>query len=128
MPGFPMPFTASGSRTTLTLAADMNIKGSITADAMTAAVLNIPGASVIDLGSDQYKSAFAGNIGYQMITPGSLDIFGAGSRVGSRSIKAWDNVLIPGTLTSHSCNLDSLKVSGSTSLTKTDRMVICVIP
>ncbi len=63
-------------------------------------VLNLPGANVINFGSDQSKAVYAGNIGYQLSTPGSLDVYGAGAIVGARNVKIWDNMIVAGTITS----------------------------
>ena len=62
------------------------------------AFLNIPGSQVVNLGSDKTKAANAGMIGYETTTTGFVDLYGAGTLVGSRGIKLWDNVTIPGTL------------------------------
>ena len=62
------------------------------------AFLNIPGSQVVNLGSDKTKAANAGMIGYEWTTTGFVDLYGAGTLVGSRGIKLWDNVTIPGTL------------------------------
>jgi hypothetical protein len=45
------------------------------------------------------KETSAGKVGYQAFTTGALDIVGAGTASGSRKVKLWDNVEIPGTLT-----------------------------
>lgn len=60
--------------------------------------INLPGNKAINFGNDQTKATNAGNIGYQLATPGALDIYGAGTTVGSRNVQFWDNVTIPGTL------------------------------
>jgi hypothetical protein len=44
------------------------------------------------------KDAQAGRIGYELLTPGALDIIGAGTVAGSRGLQLSDNVTIPGTL------------------------------
>ena len=85
-------------------AVDGVFSGNLTATQLTlksgaqVAFLNIPGSQVVNLGSDQAKGANAGSIGYQINTTGALDIYGAGTAVGSRGIKLWDNVVVPGTL------------------------------
>ncbi len=45
------------------------------------------------------KQVDAGKIGYQTFTSGALDVVGAGTTAGSRKVKLWDNVEVPGTLT-----------------------------
>ena len=66
---------------------------------------NLTGSNVLNFGSDQTKATNAGRIGYQLTTSGSLDVYGAGTTVGGRNLKLWDNVMVPGALT----------VAGSTS-------------
>ena len=78
------------------------------------AFLNIPGSQVVNLGSDQTKAANAGMIGYQTTTAGAVDVYGAGTAVGSRGVKLWDNVTIPGTLSS-----GTLTVSGTSTVSGT---------
>ena len=61
--------------------------------------INIPGALPINLGSDVSKTdGAAGRIGYQTYTSGAVDIVGAGAYP-NRTVKVWDNVQIPGSLT-----------------------------
>ena len=72
---------------------------------------NIQGSHVINMGSDQTKEFSAGKIGYQTYTTGALDIVGAGTSTGSRNIKLWDNVIIPGTL-----NMTGLLTIGSSGI------------
>ena len=78
---------------------------------MVTSVVSLQGANVINFGSDQTKATSAGNVGYQITTSGALDIYGAGVTVGSRTAKIWDNLLIPGSITSAGANLGS--VSGT---------------
>ena len=69
---------------------------------LTGTTLRLPGASIINLGSNQAKAVNAGYIGYQLSTPGALDIYGAGASVGSRSVKLWDSINVPGSITAAS--------------------------
>ena len=52
----------------------------------------------MNFGRDVTKEQNAGIIGYQIATSGALDIYGAGTAVGARGVKLWDNVTVPGTL------------------------------
>ena len=82
------------------------------------AFLNIPGSQVVNLGSDKMKAANAGMIGYETTTIGAVDIYGAGTLVGSRGIKLWDNVTIPGTLSSGASTVSgTLTASGVVTAT-----------
>ena len=73
------------------------------------------GTNVINMGSDvSGKETNAGKIGYQMTTAGTLDIYGAGTTAGSRNIKLWDNVTLPGTLKS---NIMSVGTSTNAAIT-----------
>ena len=78
----------------------------------------------MNFGRDVTKEQNAGIIGYQVATSGALDIYGAGTAVGSRGVKLWDNVTVPGTLavtgpantgalTASSVSTPSLTVAGS---------------
>ena len=49
----------------------------------TSAGINVVGNKTLNLGSDQTKATNAGSIGYQVATAGALDLFGAGTTVGS---------------------------------------------
>ncbi len=60
--------------------------------------VNLPGSQAMNLGSDQTKALNAGTLAYQSATPGAVDMFGAGTSVGSRNLKLWDNVDVDGTL------------------------------
>ena len=102
------PFTVAGSTTTLTGA--YAVTGASALQAITGTTLylssgcevgflNLRGSQVINLGSDQSKASSAGYLGYQTLTSGAVDLVGAGTAVGSRTIKLWDNVTVPGTLT-----------------------------
>lgn len=72
---------------------------------MNANSLGLSSTNVIEFGKGVAgKDASAGKIGYQTFTSGALDIVGAGTTSGSRTVKLWDNVNIPG----------SLSVGGST--------------
>lgn len=71
----------------------------LTGPATASAGINVPGNTSVTFGSDQTKAALAGSIGYQLTTPGTLDIYGAGTAAGSRNIKLWDNITVPGTST-----------------------------
>ena len=64
---------------------------------ITGTTINLPGSNIVNFGSDQAGAASAGDIGYQIATPGALDIYGAGVTVGSRNVKIWDNLLVAGT-------------------------------
>lgn len=62
--------------------------------------VKVNGANVIELGQNvSGKEASAGKIGYQTFTSGALDIVGAGTTSGYRSVKLWDNVNVNGNLT-----------------------------
>ena len=58
--------------------------------------VNLPGAQVVNFGSDQTKTTSAGNIGYQALTVGALDIVGAGTSSTSRIVKLWDTLYVAG--------------------------------
>ena len=61
--------------------------------------LLITNANYIEMGNGvSGKELNAGKIGYQTFTTGALDIVGAGTTAGSRNIKLFENVTIPGTL------------------------------
>lgn len=88
----------------------------VTSGTIAAGALNLPGSNTVNFGSDNLtKAAFAGNIGYQLATANALDIYGAGSAVGSRSVKLWDNVQVPGTM-----NAQQLGINTSTPSTSVD--------
>lgn len=81
----------SGEVTGLTMSGDLNIKS---------------GSHFIALGSDlgEKKEPSAGKIGYAVWSNGAngaitaLDIVGAGTAVGNRNIKLWDNIYVPGNI------------------------------
>ena len=87
--------------------------------------INVPGTNAVIFASDlSGKAANAGSIGSQIVTTGALDIYGAGTAVGGRGVKLWDNVIVPGTLavagtattgalTASSVNTPALTVAGS---------------
>ena len=56
------------------------------------------------------QNSESGMIGYQKFTPGSLDIIGAGSVSGQRSIKLWDSVIVPGNISA-----SNLAITGTVS-------------
>jgi Chaperone of endosialidase len=71
--------------------------------------INIPGANVINFGSDQTKETNAGKIGYGTFDAGALCIVGAGTA--TRTVKMWDNVTVNNNLTvgsSIGCNYISI--------------------
>lgn len=62
--------------------------------------VQISGINTVEFGYDvSGKQTDAGKIGYQTFTSGCLDIVGAGTTIGSRKVKLYDNVEIAGTLT-----------------------------
>jgi hypothetical protein len=65
--------------------------------------VKIDSANTLEFGAGVAgKEASAGKIGYQTWSAapnGALDIVGAGASVGTRKVKLWDNVEIPGDLT-----------------------------
>ena len=97
----------------------------VTGLATTSAGISIPGSNIINFGSDQAKASNSGSIGYQSVTSGSLDIFGAGTSTGSRGVKLWDNVIVPGTLgvtgavTTGGLTASTLGTGGNLSMTGT---------
>lgn len=58
--------------------------------------INLVGNRTLNFGSDQTKATNAGSIGYQVATAGALDVYGAGTAVGSRNLQLWDNITVPG--------------------------------
>lgn len=96
--------TVTGSLT----AASANITTLVSSTITAGSVLNLPGSNIINLGSDQTKATFAGNIGYQLTTAGALDVYGGGSTVNSRNVKIWDNLIVPGTTTSAAGNFSTI--------------------
>ena len=96
--------TVTGSLT----ATSANITTLVSSTITAGSVLSLPGSNIINLGSDQTKATFAGNIGYQLTTAGALDVYGGGSSVGSRNVKIWDNLIVPGTTTSASGNFSTI--------------------
>lgn len=74
-------------------------------------MLNVPGAGLINFGSDMIKANNSGYIGYQLATPGALDVYGPLTLAGLRNVKVWDNMTVPGTI-----NWNSLMLSGSLSV------------
>lgn len=83
------PVTIGGAAS---LGSTLNVTGLLTSSAGVA----IAGSNTLNLGSDVTKQADAGKIGYQLSTVGAVDFYGAGTSAGSRNIKLWDNVIIPG--------------------------------
>lgn len=90
--------TQSGGAVSLggatTLGSTLGVTGLVTASAG----VSLPGAQALNFGSDQTKATSAGTIGYQALTVGALDIVGAGTAAGSRVIKLWDNIVVPGVI------------------------------
>ena len=82
-------------------------------------ILNLPGANAINFGSDQSKAMNAGNVGYQLSTPGSLDVYGAGAVIGNRNVKIWDNVVVAGSISINNISpaAYTLDVNGTISAT-----------
>lgn len=69
--------------------------------------LQIPGSvmveptGVIQLGfSVPGRETNAGQIGYTRLSTDAVDIVGAGSKAGSRKVKVWDNLTVPGNIIS----------------------------
>lgn len=87
-------WTAAGVNTTgdLAITGTSALNGVIT----TSAGINIVGNQTLNFGSDQTKATNAGSIGYQVDTAGALDIYGAGTAVGSRNLQLWDNIAVSG--------------------------------
>ena len=91
----------------------------VTGLATASAGVNIPAAKTLNFGSDQTKATNAGSIGYQLATAGALDVFGAGTAVGSRVVKLWDNVTVAGSVTGSSLicsgagNCSTVRVDGT---------------
>lgn len=75
--------------------------------------INIFSSNVVNFGSDQAKAVNAGQIGYQLTTRGALDVYGAGTVLGSRNIQLWDNVGLVGTLTTANISLSGKITSPS---------------
>ena len=91
---------------------DWNVPGALTANTS----INVPngGTNVLNLGSNLTKETNAGKIGYALLTTGGLDIVGAGTAAGSRVVKLWDNVTVPGTLAvAGSISTPALTVAGA---------------
>jgi len=67
----------------------------------------IHGSSVIEFGGNYSpKEINAGKIGYRTFTPTALDIVGAGTVAGSRMVKIWDNLTVPGSIyTTNLCTI-----------------------
>ena len=81
---------------------------------ITGLTINLSGSNVVNFGSDQITAASSGIIGYQVATSGALDIYGAGVNIGSRSAKIWDNLLVPGSLTSAWANIGTVAATSAT--------------
>ena len=66
-----------------------NVPGTLTASGLVTANtgVNVLGANVLNFGSNLTKETNAGKIGYGTLTTNSLDIVGAGTAVGNRSVK-----------------------------------------
>jgi trimeric autotransporter adhesin len=81
--------------------------------------VKIPGANILEFGQGASKEANAGTIGYQRFDPiinagagRSLDIVGAGTSVGTRDVRIWDNLRIEGGSASTSVTSGSLITAG----------------
>ena len=74
------------------------VTGSASTGILIASSVNLLGNTTANFGSNQTKAINAGSIGYQTLTPGAMDIVGAGTVAGSRNVKLWDNVMVPGSL------------------------------
>ena len=93
-----------------------NVPGTLTASGLVTANtgVNVLGANVLNFGSNLTKETNAGKIGYGTLTTNSLDIVGAGTAVGNRGVKLWDNVTVPGTLAvAGSISTPALTVAGA---------------
>ncbi len=104
----------TGSMSTFRLSSLTSSSGSFSTvytTSLTGNVLNVLGAGPINLGSDVVKANNSGCIGYQLATPGALDVYGAGTLAGLRNVKVWDNMTVPGTI-----NANSVVMSGSLSV------------
>jgi hypothetical protein len=66
--------------------------------------INVSGANFINFGSDVTKEPNAGKMGYQIFTTNALDIVGAGT--GTRTVKIWDNLTVPGSISKGSGTFD----------------------
>ena len=80
----------------------------LTGLATTSNGLNLPGSKIINFGSDQSKEGAAGRMGYQTYTAGCLDIVGAGTTSGSRTVKIYDNLLVSGAVVTPTIDATSL--------------------
>ncbi len=112
--------TQSGGAVSLagatTLGSTLSVAGLVTATAGAA----LPGSSIINFGSDQTKTTNAGQIGYQLSTVGAVDFYGAGTAIGSRTIKLWDNIIVPGTINPASgASIGQISSSATSSATAT---------
>ena len=98
------------------LGSTLGVTGVLTASAGAA----IPGGNTINLGSDQTKTTNAGLIGYQLTTVGAVDFYGAGTAVGSRVVKLWDNIIVPGIINpSSGATIGQISSSAASSATAT---------
>lgn len=89
------------------------VVSSLSAGVVSTSNINVAGPSFINFGSDQTKASKAGFIGYQLTTTGALDIYGAGTVIGSRNVQFWDNVGLLGTLTTANISLSGKITSPS---------------
>ena len=107
------PVTIGGAAS---LGSTLNVTGLLTSSAGVA----ISGSNTLNLGSDQTKGPSAGMLGYQLATVGAVDFYGAGTTAGSRNIKLWDNVIIPGIINPTSgATIGQIANSSTSSTTST---------
>jgi hypothetical protein len=92
----------TGAATTATTAPNLFSGGIGVAAQSVMTGVRVPGNAVVELGwNTAGKETNAGRIGYGTITgaPTQLDIVGAGTTAGSRSVKVWDNLDVVGGVT-----------------------------
>ena len=117
-----------------TIAGTLGVTGAstFTGLATASAGMNVPGANILNFGSDQTKETSAGKIGYQTFDVGYLNIVGAGTSSGSRGIKLYDNVVVSSALSAGSYtgllstsgnqfSWNGTSNGGNTSITSTTR-------
>lgn len=80
--------------------AALDLKASLSGATFSGAV-KLNGSTVVQLGEGTTRETGSGQIGYETWTPGAVDIVGAGTTVGSRNVKIWENLTVPGSITSN---------------------------
>ena len=84
---------ADSAATTASLALKANLTG-----ADFTGYCSISGQNYLQFGSGIARESSAGRMGYTLFSD-AFDIVGAGTASGSRNVKIWDNLEVPGTLT-----------------------------